>query len=189
MMKFLVGSGCCPLKIRKPRPATKAPKIKTLTSGEYSRLRRSSLRVRRRRNLREARPRLTNRLRLMKSNMSILGRIRIVGGPMTLIGIDDGTNQLVAYHIAFGKINNSDPERVLQRLQRFNEPGALIWRQVDLRHVARDDALGTRAHASQKHEHLFRGRVLGFVEDDEGVAQGPPAHVGERCNLDDLPRH
>jgi len=98
----------------------KPAKIKVLMSGEASRLRNNSLRERRRRILREARPRLMSRPRLRESNMSILGGRRIVRGTMSLIGVDDSTNQLVPYHIALVEINDRNSDRVFERMQRLD---------------------------------------------------------------------
>src|SRR3981081_1607405 len=119
-MKFLVGSGCCPLKMRKARPAMKPAKIKVLMSGEASRLRNNSLRERRRRILREARRRLMARRGCRKSNMAVLGGRRVVRGTMSLIGVDDSTNQLVPYHIALVEINDRNSDRVFERMQRLD---------------------------------------------------------------------
>jgi hypothetical protein len=58
--------------------------------------------------------------------------------------------------------------------------------QIDLRHVAGDDRLGTDADAGEEHLHLFRRGVLRFVENDEGVVQRAAAHVGQRGDLDGL---
>ena len=80
------------------------------------------------------------------------------------------------------------PAVSFKRLQRFDQAGTLVRRQIDLRHVAGHYAFGMRTHSRQQHEHLFRGRVLRFIENDEGVAQGAAAHVRERRDLDDLPR-
>ena len=98
----------------------KPAKIKVLTSGEFSRLRNNSLRERRRRILREARPRLMSRPRLKESSMSILSGRRIVRGTMSLIGVDDSTNQLVPYHIALVEINDRNSDRVFERMQRLD---------------------------------------------------------------------
>src|SRR5687767_11323741 len=106
--KFLVGSGCWPLKMRKARPATKAAKISHFTGAAYSRLCSSSFLLRRRRSFREARPRLINWLRLRKSNIALfarwtLGRVR--RRAMLLVSADYRANQLMPYHVAFRKID------------------------------------------------------------------------------------
>ena len=43
---------------------------------------------------------------------------------------------------------------------------------------------GIVAHPRQKHLHLRNGRVLGLVQNDEGVVERPPAHVRQRNHLD-----
>src|SRR5438034_10691994 len=71
MTKFLVGSGCCPLKTREANQPANAAKITSFAYGAYSRFRPNSLRVRRRRVFREAKPRLMSRPRLKESNIPI----------------------------------------------------------------------------------------------------------------------
>ena len=77
------------------------------------------------------------------------------------------------------------PSMCLQRAVRFEQAGMLVRRQIDLRFVAGDDGLGADAEAREEHEHLLGGRVLRFVENDEGVVQRASAHVGQRRDLDD----
>src|SRR5438309_6579165 len=113
MTKFFVGSGCCPLKMRNANPAVKAAKINTLMDDAPSRLHSNSLRARRRRIFREARPRLTNRLCRKKSN--ILLKRRAQRRSMLLVSIDDGAHQLVANDIALGEIDCRDSGRSEER--------------------------------------------------------------------------
>ena len=56
--------------------------------------------------------------------------------------------------------------------------------QVHLGGVARDDDLRSEAQAGEEHLHLAESRVLGLVQDDEGVVEGAPAHVGQRRHFD-----
>src|ERR1017187_603252 len=107
---------------------------------------------------------------------------------MPLISVDDISNQLVAHHIAFGEINARDSGSAFQCLQSLDQTGTLVWRQVDLRYVASHNAFGMRSHSGQEHEHLFRCRVLRFIENNEGVAQGPSTHIREWRDLNGLPR-
>ena len=95
----------------------------------------------------------------------------------------------MAYHVALVEIDNRDPRNVLQRLQRFDHAGAFVGGQVNLRHVASDDAFGMRTDAREQHEHLLGGCVLGFIENHERVVQGAAAHVSERRNFNRLPRN
>ena len=71
-----------------------------------------------------------------------------------------------------------------QKASRVAQPAARAARQIDLRHVAVDDHLRTRAQARKKHLELFARRVLRFVEDHEGVGERAAAHVRERRDLD-----
>ena len=76
------------------------------------------------------------------------------------------------------------PSIVLQHVAHMDEAGALLARQVDLRDVAGDDDLRAEAEPRQEHLHLLRRGVLRLVEDDEAVVERPPAHEGERRDLD-----
>ena len=82
--------------------------MNTFTCDEHSTLRISSLPDRRRRRLRDARPRLTSWPRLRKSNIAMLFA-RFEGGPaMGLIRADDGAHQFVSHNIAFGEVYRRD---------------------------------------------------------------------------------
>ena len=59
--------------------------------------------------------------------------------------------------------------------------GRSIW--VD---VAGSHDFRTVAHPREEHLHLRNGRVLRFVEDDEGLVQRPAPHVGQRNDLDQV---
>ena len=65
----------------------------------------------------------------------------------------------------------------------------LVAREVDLRDVAGDDDLGAETEAGQEHLHLLGARVLGLIENDEGVVQRPSTHERERRHLDDPALH
>ncbi len=105
-----------------------------------------------------------------------------------LIGVDDGADKFVPNDILVTEINKSDPGHTLERLERFEQARAFVRRKIDLSAVAGHDALRARPDPGQEHEHLLAGGVLRFIEDDEGVAQRAPAHVGERRDLDRLAR-
>ena len=77
--------------------------------------------------------------------------------------------------------NAFDPR---QQAHRVGESGSLAWRQIDLAGVAGHHHATVFAEPGQQHFHLHRRRVLGFIQDNGGVRQGPPAHEGERCDLD-----
>ena len=69
----------------------------------------------------------------------------------------------------------------------FTRPGMLPAGQVDLGDVAGDDHLGPEAQAGEEHLHLLGRGVLGLVQDDERVVEGPAPHVGEGSHLDGAP--
>ena len=92
----------------------------------------------------------------------------------------------MAHDVLLGQANLRDALDVPQDMQGIHEAAAHLIRQVDLGHVAGDHDLAADAHARQEHLHLLGRGVLGLVQDDEGVIQRAPAHIGERCDLDDL---
>ena len=51
-------------------------------------------------------------------------------------------------------------------------------RQVDLGGVSRNDCFGAEADTRQKHFHLFRSCILGFVKNNKRSIQSTAAHVG-----------
>ena len=59
--------------------------------------------------------------------------------------------------------------------------------EIDLGGVAGDDRPRIHAQPSEKHEHLFGRRVLGFVQNDEGVIECPSTHVSQWSNFNDTP--
>ena len=60
-------------------------------------------------------------------------------------------------------------------------------RYVYLGRVAGDDDFRTEPDAREEHLHLLGCRVLCFVENDEAVVQGSPAHECERCHFHHSP--
>ena len=76
------------------------------------------------------------------------------------------------------------PSIVAEDVLHLDQPGRLLARQVDLRHVAGDDDLRAEAEAGEEHLHLLRRGVLRLVEDDEAVVERASAHEGERRDLD-----
>ncbi len=61
--------------------------------------------------------------------------------------------------------------------------------EVDLGDVGGHDEPRIEPLAGQDHLHLLPGRVLGLVQDDEGVVQGPAPHEGQGGDLDDALVH
>ena len=59
-----------------------------------------------------------------------------------------------------------------------------VFGKVLLRGVAGDDHLGSESDPGKEHLHLRGRSVLGLVQNDKRVVQGPTSHVGERRHLD-----
>src|SRR5215212_5604604 len=109
-----------------------------------------------------------------------LGRLALAVG---VIGLDYALHELVAHHVLAAEADELDPLDGFEYLADDYQSRALVAREVDLGNVARDHHLRAEPEARQEHLHLLGARVLGFVEDDEGVVEGAPAHVGERRDL------
>src|SRR6266478_2484231 len=84
---------------------------------------------------------------------------------------NDPLDQRMADNVAFGEFDNSDAFRVSQNAMGLQQAGLFMRWQIDLRFVSRDDGLGIDAQPGQKHEHLFHGGVLRFVQDDKGMVE------------------
>ena len=95
----------------------------------------------------------------------------------------------MAHDVGAGQAAKFDVVNVAQDVFDDGQAGGLAARQVDLRGVARDDDLGAEAQACEEHFHLADRRVLGFVQDDEGVVEGAAAHVGQGRDLDGAGGH
>ena len=78
---------------------------------------------------------------------------------------------------------------VLQFLLSINQSGFHISRKVDLAGIPVDNHLGIKTKTGQKHLHLHDGGILRFIENDKGIVQGPPPHIGQRRYLDNLALH
>ena len=92
----------------------------------------------------------------------------------------------MANHVLGGEVGHPDTGGVLEHIEYLDQAGALALGQVDLGHVAGDHRGGAEADAGQEHLHLLARGVLALVENDEGIVQGAPAHVGQRRDLDHL---
>src|SRR4051812_108604 len=99
---------------------------------------------------------------------------------VVFVGGDDSLHERMADDIAFSKLNNGDALNAVQNANSFDEAGAFVTGQIDLRGVAGDDSLRAMAKAGEEHEHLFGGAILRFVQDDKGLIQGAAAHVSKR---------
>ena len=71
----------------------------------------------------------------------------------------------------WSKRTNAIPSIAVEDALHLDQPGGLVARKVDLRHVAGHDHLRAEAEAREEHLHLLRRGVLGLVEDDEAVVQ------------------
>jgi hypothetical protein len=81
-------------------------------------------------------------------------------------------------------MGEGDAAHVLQHVHGVDQAAALGLVQVDLGDVAGDHGLAAEADPGQEHLHLFDRRVLGLVQDHEGVVQRAAAHEGQRGDLD-----
>ena len=89
----------------------------------------------------------------------------------------------MADDVAFVELHDADAVDAPQNLHRAHQTAVRLARQVDLRHVARDDEPRIAAHARQEHLDLRQGGVLRLVQNDEGIVQRAAAHVGQRGDL------
>ena len=102
------------------------------------------------------------------------------------VSVDDALHQMVPHHIALIEVHKRNPIHVAQNIRRFHQPAAPRVGQIDLGDVAGHHALGVESHAGDEHLHLLAGGVLRFVEDDERIVQGAPAHEGDGRDLDHI---
>ena len=86
--------------------------------------------------------------------------------------------------VLLGEMNHGDALHAVQDLRGLDQSRTDVGGQVDLGHVSRDHGPRSVAQTCQKHLHLFRRGVLGFVEDNEGVVQGASAHKSQGRDLD-----
>src|ERR1043165_3422787 len=106
----------------------------------------------------------------------ILVAMTSVLAAMFLVSRDDSLHQRMPNDIALGELDDADAFDAAEDSMRFNQSGMSMCRQIDLRLVAGNYCFGIHAEPSEEHEHLFRRRILRFVEDDERVVEGAPAH-------------
>ena len=88
-------------------------------------------------------------------------------------------DQRMSHDVGFSQTDRGKAGDVLQSHQGVDQPASRVRRQVNLRFVSGDDDLRTGSHPRQKHLHLRNGRVLGFVENDEGLVERSTSHVGQ----------
>src|SRR5579884_2109885 len=98
--------------------------------------------------------------------------------PVFLIRREDFLHEWMAHYIASGKFHDGNAFDAFEHPMGFEQAGMFVRRQINLRLIARDDGLGTVAQACEKHQHLLGSGILGLVQNDEGIVQRAPAHVG-----------
>ena len=118
-----------------------------------------------------------------------LGRWRLLVGlgglpRRRLVGVDDLADQRMPDDVPLVEPDHAHRLQPAQLAHRVRQPRRHAGRQVGLGRIAGDDHTGVLAHAGEEHLHLRRRGVLRLVEDDQGVAQRPAAHVGQGCDLD-----
>ena len=108
---------------------------------------------------------------------------------MALVRLDDPLHEPVAHDVLVPEVDELDPVDRAEDVLHLNQPGGLLARQVDLRHVAGDHDLRAEAEPREEHLHLLGRGVLRLVEDDEAVVEGAAAHERERRHLDRAALH
>src|SRR5262249_9986583 len=133
--------------------------------------------------VRTARPRpsLTATLiRVLRADRGLLSGSTAV----RFVRLHDLLHERVAHDVLLVEVDERDALDLADDLQRLDEARGASGRQVDLRHVARDDRLGAEAEAREEQLHLLRRGVLRLVEDDEGVVERAAAHERDRRDFD-----
>src|ERR1051326_4221226 len=103
-----------------------------------------------------------------------------------ILGIrsNDLPHQAVPDHVAVAEVAERDPVDARENPLDLEEARVLPAGQIDLGLVAGHHDLAVHTETGEEHLHLEPGGVLGLVEDDERVGQGPAPHVGQRGDLD-----
>ena len=86
--------------------------------------------------------------------------------------------------VGLGKLHKSDPGGTGQDASRLGQAGAAGLTEIDLSGITGDHAFAVLSQPGQEHEHLRSGRILGFIENNKGMAERPAAHVSEWGDLD-----
>ncbi len=108
---------------------------------------------------------------------------------MFLIRMNDRLDQPVADDIGFVEKLEGYSFDLVQGLDGLDKPAALVARQVDLGAITSDNALRIMTEPSQKHKHLLGSRILCFIQNNKGLAERAPAHIGERSDLNNSTIH
>src|SRR5437660_165502 len=123
-----------------------------------------------------------SRLRLQGKRQLILRGADLV----VLIGTHDALHQMMTHYVALVEVYKGNAIHALEHIHDLQQAAAPGVGQIDLGDIAGDDALRVEPHAGDKHLHLFGGRVLRLVENDEGVIERAPAHESNGSNFNDV---
>ena len=89
----------------------------------------------------------------------------------------------MAHHVLFGQLDHGDAVDRPQAVRNVGQAGDRR-QQVALLRVAGHNHGRVPAEPGQQHLDLAVGAVLRLVDDDKGVVEGAPAHIGDRGDLD-----
>ena len=105
------------------------------------------------------------------------------------VSLDNFLHKTVAHNILLSKIALCNPIYIFKHVQCIHKTAAGAFRQIDLGHITGNHHLGADTHTCEEHFHLLRCGVLCLVQNDKGIIQRASAHIGKRCNLNDLLFH
>ena len=97
--------------------------------------------------------------------------------------VDDGGHQVMPNNILRLHTDNADVFDPVQHIDGARQ-SRLLMGQINLGEVTGHNHCCTKTEARQKHLHLRGRRVLGFIQNDESIVEGPPTHIGQRGDLD-----
>ena len=86
----------------------------------------------------------------------------------------------MADNVFAGQITDADIFNILHNGNCHVQSGDLPRRQVFLCSVSGDHHFGAETDTGQEHLHLRWRRILRFIQDNKGIVQCAPAHVGKR---------
>src|SRR4028119_712045 len=112
-------------------------------------------------------------------------RLVALSGP--IVSVHYTHHEVAAHYVVALQPDKGDALDPGQRPARVVEAAYPALGQVDLRPVAGYYHLRSEPEARQEHLHLLGGGVLGFIQDDERVVQGPTPHKRQRRDLDYTP--
>ena len=92
----------------------------------------------------------------------------------------------MAYYVRFIELDKRQALHILEHIHSFEQAAAASIGQVDLGDVPRNHSLRIEPKPRDKHFHLLRCRVLGFIENHERIVQGTSAHERDGSNFDDV---